>query len=229
MTDRTVVRDAFDRLLTGGHRKGSTVSYTIKPTAQVDDSAELGDGTTVWELAQIREKARLGEGCVIGRGAYVGTGVRIGDNVKLQNYALVYEPAELGDGVFVGPAVVLTNDQYPRSVDPEGQLKRGGDWEAVGVKVAEGASLGARSVCVAPVRVGRWALVAAGAVVTKDVPDFALVAGVPARRIGWVGRAGVRLVEREGEPGVWECPQTGVRHQERTADGVTTLAELPAE
>jgi acetyltransferase-like isoleucine patch superfamily enzyme len=208
------------------------VSYTIKPTAQVDESAELGDGTTVWELAQIREKARLGAGCVIGRGAYVGTGVRIGDNVKLQNYALVYEPAELGDGVFVGPAVVLTNDQYPRSVDPEGKLKRGGDWEAVGVKVAEGASLGARSVCVAPVRIGRWALVAAGAVVTKDVPDFALVAGVPARRVGWVGRAGVRLVEREGEPGVWECPQTGARYAERTADGAegsTVLTELPAE
>ncbi|MGV9907152.1 acyltransferase [Streptomyces sp. NPDC003388] len=207
------------------------MSYTVKPTAQVDESAELGDGTTVWELAQIRENARLGSGCVIGRGAYVGTGVRIGDNVKLQNYALVYEPAELGDGVFVGPAVVLTNDHYPRSVDPEGKLKRGGDWEAVGVKVAEGASLGARSVCVAPVRVGRWALVAAGAVVTRDVPDFALVAGVPARRVGWVGRAGVKLVERQGEPGVWECPQTGARYAERPADGAgetTELVELPA-
>ncbi|WP_431963903.1 acyltransferase [Actinacidiphila sp. bgisy160] len=204
------------------------MSHTIKPTAQVDESAELGDGTTVWELAQIREKARLGAGCVIGRGAYVGTGVRIGDNVKLQNYALVYEPAELGDGVFVGPAVVLTNDQYPRSVDPEGKLKRGGDWEAVGVKVAEGASLGARSVCVAPVRVGRWALVAAGAVVTKDVPDFALVAGVPARRIGWVGRAGVRLVERAGEPGVWECPQTGALYREdASGQGETALVEMP--
>ncbi|MFF4966393.1 acyltransferase [Streptomyces sp. NPDC001037] len=202
------------------------MSYTVKPTAQVDESAELGDGTTVWELAQIREKARLGSGCVIGRGAYVGTGVRIGDNVKLQNYALVYEPAELGDGVFVGPAVVLTNDHYPRSVDPEGKLKRGGDWEAVGVKVAEGASLGARSVCVAPVRVGRWALVAAGAVVTRDVPDFALVAGVPARRVGWVGRAGVKLVERQGEPGVWECPQTGARYAERPADGAGETAEL---
>ncbi|MFE2430698.1 acyltransferase [Streptomyces sp. NPDC059373] len=199
------------------------MSYRIQPTAQVDESAEIGDGTTVWELAQIREKASLGAGCVIGRGAYVGTGVRLGDNVKLQNYALVYEPAELGDGVFVGPAAVLTNDQYPRSVDPDGRQKRGGDWEAVGVKVAEGASLGARSVCVAPVRIGRWALVAAGAVVTKDVPDFALVVGVPARRVGWVGRAGVRLVERDGEPGGWECPQTGSVYQER--DGV--LVEHP--
>jgi acetyltransferase-like isoleucine patch superfamily enzyme len=194
------------------------VNYRVQPTAQVDDRAEIGAGSSVWELAQIREEARLGEGCVVGRGAYVGTGVRIGDNVKIQNYALVYEPAELGDGVFVGPAVVLTNDHNPRSVDPEGKQKRGGDWEAVGVKVDEGASLGARSVCVAPVRIGRWAMVAAGAVVTKDVPDFALVAGVPARRIGWVGRSGVRLVQREDEPGAWVCPRSGAAYEEK--DGI---------
>ncbi|MFD3415472.1 acyltransferase [Streptomyces cyaneofuscatus] len=194
------------------------MNYRVQPTAQVDESAEIGAGSSIWELAQIREGAKLGEGCVVGRGAYVGSGVRIGDNVKLQNFALVYEPAELGDGVFVGPAVVLTNDQYPRSVDPDGKQKRGGDWEAVGVKVAEGASLGARSVCVAPVRIGRWAMVAAGAVVTKDVADFALVVGVPARRIGWVGRSGVRLVAREGEPGVWECPRSGAVYEEE--DGV---------
>ena len=197
----------------------------IKPTAQVDETAELGAGTMVWELAQIREKAHLGTGCVVGRGAYVGPGVRIGDNVKLQNYALVYEPAVLEDGVFIGPAVVLTNDHNPRSVDPRGTLKRGGDWEAVGVTVAEGASLGARSVCVAPVRIGRWAMVAAGAVVTRHVPDFALVAGVPARRIGWVGRAGVRLVEQPGEPGTWRCPQTGALYTERPLGGGTGLVE----
>lgn len=191
------------------------MAITVRPTAQVDESAVLGEGTTVWDLAQIREDARLGSGCVVGRGAYVGPGVRIGDRVKLQNHALVYEPAVLGDGVFVGPAAVLTNDRSPRSVDPQGRVKRGGDWEAVAVEVAEGASLGARSVCVAPVRIGRWAMVAAGAVVVRDVPDHALVAGVPARRIGWVGRAGVRLVEREGEPGVWECPETGALHDER--------------
>jgi UDP-2-acetamido-3-amino-2,3-dideoxy-glucuronate N-acetyltransferase len=190
------------------------MTCTVMPTAQVDPTAELGAGTTVWELAQIRERARLGAGCVVGRGAYVGSGVRMGDHVKLQNYALVYEPAVLGDGVFVGPAAVLTNDHNPRSVDPSGRPKRSGDWEPVGVDIAAGASLGARSVCVAPVRIGRWAMVAAGAVVIHDVPDFALVAGVPAVQIGWVGRAGVRL-DRTADPGVWACPRTGERYAER--------------
>ena len=195
----------------------------VQPTAQVAESATLGDGTTVWELAQVREDARLGASCVVGRGAYVGTGVVVGDNVKLQNYALVYEPAELGDGVFVGPAAVLTNDEYPRSVDPSGKLKRASDWQPVGVTVRAGASLGARSVCVAPVTIGRWARVAAGAVVTKDVPDFALVVGVPARRIGWVGRSGRRLV---CDGSRWVCPETGEAYVEQVgADGEPVLVE----
>ncbi|GAB3880294.1 acyltransferase [Terrabacter terrigena] len=178
----------------------------VHPSADVDDTAEIGDGSSVWHLAQVRENARLGENCVIGRGAYVGSGVTMGDNCKIQNYALVYEPAVLEAGVFVGPAVVFTNDHYPRAVLPDGSLKSGHDWEPVGVTVREGASVGARSVCVAPVTIGRWALVAAGSVVTQDVPDFALVAGVPARRLRWVGKAGVPLVS---EGGRWRCPHTG--------------------
>ncbi|MBQ1157422.1 N-acetyltransferase [Streptomyces sp. A73] len=194
--------------------------FRAMPGAQVSEQAVVGDGSTVWELAQVRENAELGAECVVGRGAYIGAGVRIGARCKLQNHALVYEPAVLGDGVFVGPAVVLTNDRAPRAVDPDGALKQAGDWEAVGVTVAEGASLGARSVCVAPVRIGRWAMVAAGAVVTADVPDFALVVGVPARRIGWVGRAGLRLRALPGRPGEWECPRTGARYaEEGTREG----------
>src|SRR3546814_16911284 len=112
----------------------------------------------------------------------------MGDACKLKNYALVYEPARLGHGVFIGPAAVLTNDEFPRAVTPEGDLKSADDWHAVGVEIGDGASIGARAVCIAPVRVGSWALVAAGAVVTTDVPDYALVGGVPARRTGGGGR-----------------------------------------
>jgi UDP-2-acetamido-3-amino-2,3-dideoxy-glucuronate N-acetyltransferase len=184
--------------------------------ADVDERASVGGGTAIWHLAQIREHAVVGRQCNIGRGAYVGPGVTIGDRCKLQNHSLVYEPAVLGNGVFIGPAAVLTNDEYPRAVTPDGRLKDGHDWTAVGVVIGEGTSIGARAVCVAPVTLGRWALIAAGAVVTKDVPDFALVVGVPGRRVGWVGRAGVPLVA--GTPGLFRCPRTGAEYAE--VDGV---------
>jgi acetyltransferase-like isoleucine patch superfamily enzyme len=206
----------------------------VLPGADVDPRARIGAGSTVWQLAQVREDAELGTECIIGRGAYVGPAVRLGDRVKLQNYALVYEPARLEDGVFIGPAAVLTNDMYPRSTDPDGALKRGADWEARGVVVREGAAVGARAVVVAGVEIGRWSLVAAGAVVTRDVPDYALVAGVPARRVKWVGRAGQPLESvPDGEGGAgapgsagtagdsgparWRCPSTGEEYLE--ADG----------
>jgi acetyltransferase-like isoleucine patch superfamily enzyme len=183
----------------------------IAPSADVSDRAVLGAGTKIWHLAQVREDAILGENCIVGRGAYVGTGVQIGDNTKIQNYALVYEPAKLGKGVFIGPAVVLTNDTYPRSVSPDGALKSAHDWTPVGVTIEDGASIGARAVCVAPVTIGRWATIAAGAVVTKDVPAFALMAGVPAKRLGWVGKAGFPLREADG---FWVCPETGAKYVE---------------
>lgn len=190
----------------------------VVPSADVSPEAVLGDGTSVWHLAQVREGARLGRNCIVGRGAYIGTGVVLGDNCKVQNYALVYEPAHLADGVFIGPAVVLTNDTYPRAVNPDGTLKSAHDWEPVGVTIKTGASIGARATCVAPVTIGAWATVAAGAVVVKDVPDHALMVGVPARRIGWVGHAGVPLLPEPDDR--WRCPVTQSVYIE--ADGLLT-------
>jgi UDP-2-acetamido-3-amino-2,3-dideoxy-glucuronate N-acetyltransferase len=184
----------------------------IMPSADVDERARIGAGTQVWHLAQVREDARIGVECSIGRGAYIGPGVVLGDRCKVQNHALVYEPAVVADGVFIGPGVVFTNDTVPRAVTVDGSLQTHDDWSAVAVTVDTGASIGARAVCVAPVRIGRWAMVAAGSVVTRDVPDFALVAGVPARRVRWVGQAGAPLLD-EGA-GRFRCPRTGRAYQE---------------
>lgn len=195
-------------------------STFVESTADVADSAHLGARTRVWHLAQVREGATLGADCNIGRGAYIGPGAVLGDGCKVQNYALVYEPARLGDGVFIGPAAVLTNDEFPRAINPDGSPKSADDWHSVGVTIGRGAAIGARAVCIAPVTIGEWALIAAGAVVTKDVPDFALVVGVPARRVGWVGRAG-RPLEQDGDE--WVCPVSGDRYRER--DGVLSAMD----
>lgn len=190
----------------------------MQPINDIDPGAVVGEGTKVWHFAQIREDARLGRNCVVGRSAYIGPGVEIGDKCKIQNLALVYDPAVLEDGVFIGPAAVLTNDQYPRAISPDGELRGADDWDLVGVTVRRGASIGARAVCVAPVTIGAWALVAAGSTVIHDVPDFALVAGTPARRIGWVGRYGVPLTTDDSA--MWTCPKTGEIYREQ--DGLLT-------
>ena len=178
----------------------------INETADVDSTAEIGDGCRIWHLAQIREQAVLGQGCVIGRGAYIGSGVQLGDHVKVQNYALVYEPAVIGDGVFIGPGVVLTNDRNPRATSPSGDPKSTFDWVAEGVRISNGASIGAQSVILAGTVIGAWAMVGAGSVVLRDIPDHALVVGNPAQQIGWVSRSGRRLVESDSG---WSFLETG--------------------
>lgn len=168
------------------------VDARILETADVDESASPGSRTTVWHLAQVREKAIIGSGRIIERGAYMDVSVRVGTNCKVQNHALVYAPARLGDAVFIGPAACLTSDPYPPAVSPEGERLEDGDWEMRGVRVDDGAVVGAGAVVLGGVRIGAWVMVAAGAVVVRDVPAYAPVAGVPARQIGWVDRRGRR-------------------------------------
>lgn len=194
----------------------------VHTSADVADSARLGEGSKIWHYAQVREDAWLGANCIVGRGAYIGTGVELGDNCKVQNYALVYEPAKLANGVFIGPAVVLTNDHFPRAINPDGSIKDASDWDAVGVTIEEGASIGASATCVAPITIGAWALVGSGSVVIKDVPAHAIVVGSPARQVGWVGKAGQPLAPL-GD-GRYRCPVTGATYVE--SDG--TLSEESA-
>jgi acetyltransferase-like isoleucine patch superfamily enzyme len=181
----------------------------IHATAEISNGAKVGDGTMVWHYAQLREN------CVIGKS------VIIGDNSKIQNGALVYEPAILESGVFIGPGVILTNDRFPRAVKSDGTQKTSDDWAPVGVIIREGASIGAGSICVAPIEIGAWALIAAGSIVTTNVPSFAVVAGSPAKRIGWVGKAGIPLFKKNDAE--YFCPRTGKEYIEYDSN---TLMEV---
>ncbi len=168
----------------------------IHPTADVSPRATIGEGASIWHQCQVREGATIGPESILGKNVYVDFDVCIGSRVKIQNNCSVYHGVTIEDGVFLGPHVVLTNDLYPRAINPDGTLKGNDDWEVEPIRICYGASIGARSVVLPGVTVGRFALVGAGAVVTRDVPAYGLVVGAPARLVGYVCACGHRL-----EPG----------------------------
>lgn len=181
------------------------MSAIIEKTAIVSPEATIGDGTHIWHGAQVREGAVIGQDCIIGKGAYIDAGVRIGDRCKIENYACIYAPAVLESGVFVGPHAVLCNDRYPRAVNPDGTLKGSGDWQPEKVYVCEGASIGAGAIILPDVRIGKWAVVGAGAVVTRTVLEHELAYGNPARvsPIDRRCKCGRGLHYERGEDGVF--------------------------
>ncbi len=154
----------------------------IHPTAEVSPQAVVGESTSIWHWSQVRERARVGARCSIGKDVYIDTDVVVGDDCKIQNFATLYHGLTVGNRVFIGPHACFTNDLYPRAVSP--------DWQVVPTRVEDGASIGANATILCGVTIGRNAMVAAGAVVTKDVPAHALVAGVPAKVVGWVCECG---------------------------------------
>jgi len=180
----------------------------IHPTADVAATAQIGPGTSIWNQAQVREDARIGAGCVIGKNVYVDVAVVVGDNVKIQNNSSLYRGVTVEDGVFIGPHVCFTNDRLPRAVNRDGSLKTDADWEASPILVRRGAALGAASVVLPGVTVGAWALIGSGAVVTRDVADYELVVGNPARRIGSACPCGQPLPDApDGTAFTGPCPR----------------------
>jgi UDP-2-acetamido-3-amino-2,3-dideoxy-glucuronate N-acetyltransferase len=200
--------------LTGPSRLEIRMTYTAHPSAIVDDGAKIGDGTRIWHWVHVSAGARIGERCSLGQNVYVGNDVLIGDNVKVQNNVSVYDAVTLEDDVFCGPSMVFTNVYNPRSaVTRKDEYRR--------TLVRRGTTLGANCTIVCGVTIGEYAFVGAGAVINRDVPSFALMAGVPARQIGWMSRFGERLPLPLQGSGHAVCTHTHERYELK--DGVCSL------
>ncbi len=201
------------------------MSYFAHPTAVVDTPCSIGDGTRIWHFAHIFAGTHIGRDCSFGQNTMVAEGVVIGDNVKVQNNVAIYTGTTVEDDVFLGPSCVLTNVTNPRS-----QVIRKGLYERTLIR--RGTSVGANATIVCGVTLGRYCFISAGAVVTRDVPDYALMVGVPARQRGWMSRHGHAL--REGKDGTMRCPESGFRYKETQPGTLRCLdldeeAPLPAE
>lgn len=188
-----------------------SLNSNISSTATVAKDSSIARSVKIWNYAQIRENVTIGDSTIIGSYVYIDSNVRIGSNCKIQNRAMVYDPAEIQNGVFIGPGAIITNDHNPRAVQANGEIKVAGDWTKENVVIEEGASIGAGAICIAPVRIGAWAFVGAGAVVTKNVPAFAVVVGSPAKQIGWVGRFGIRLTKFSED--TYVCPKSNAKYR----------------
>jgi UDP-2-acetamido-3-amino-2,3-dideoxy-glucuronate N-acetyltransferase len=194
-------------------------NYFVHESAYVDDGAEIGEGTKIWHFAHVMPTAKIGCRCIFGQNTNVDNGVVIGNNVKVQNNVSIYTGTVIEDDVFLGPSCVLTNVTNPRS-----QVKRHSLYEETLLR--RGATVGANATIVCGTTIGRYAFVAAGAVVARDVPDYALMMGVPARQQGWISRHGHRIVpDAEGR---MTCPESGFRYQE-VEPGVVRCLDLDEE
>jgi UDP-2-acetamido-3-amino-2,3-dideoxy-glucuronate N-acetyltransferase len=179
----------------------------IHPTAEVSPDAVIGPGTSLWNQVQVRAGVSIGAACIIGKNAYIDANVLIGSRVKIQNNASIFHGVTIEDGVFIGPHVCFTNDVQPRAITPQGHLKGQEDWVVGTTLVRSGASVGAGSVILSNLTIGRFAMIGAGSVVTRSVPDYGLVYGNPARQHGYVCRCGQRLgdVEQQSDALVGYC------------------------
>ena len=183
-------------------------AFSAHPSACIDQPCEIGAGTRIWHFCHVMSGARIGRACVLGQNVFVAGGAILGDRVRVQNNVSIYDGVEIEDDVFLGPSCVLTNVANPRA-----EIRRHGRFEATHIR--RGATIGANATLVCGVTVGRHAFVAAGAVVTHDVGDYALILGVPGRSAGWMGRHGERLApDPSGAPGAWICPVSGFRYRE---------------